>query len=337
MADGPPGAAAVEPWVRQAIDDVSAAGRLDGEVEFVRGYGLGLPSGTAAAVERAYRELADAGVVLVVGPAIGDNALVTTPLCERLGVPTINWAGAERARGRYMFHLQVGSHEDESIVIARHLSALGARRAGVVHDRSPIGERHLHFLRAEAAIVGVEIVAAPLIDPLAHDASEQVATVVAARAEALVYLGLGVSAPCVARAAREQGWSGPQVMNTAGIRGYQPGFAASIDGWTYVDLHADDNATLNALQRRLGFADDRRLAAAKGHDLGRLVAEALARATEPTREGVLTGMEHTKWLPAAQGAEGTLLGFGQYDRGALHGRYLVLRRWQDGVSVQVGL
>jgi branched-chain amino acid transport system substrate-binding protein len=41
-------------------------------------------------------------------------------------------------------------------------------------------------------------------------------------------------------------------------------------------------------------------------------------------------------LPAAEGHEGTLLGFGKYDRGALHGRYLVLRRWQNGASLEVG-
>ena len=38
------------------------------------------------------------------------------------------------------------------------------------------------------------------------------------------------------------------------------------------------------------------------------------------------GLEQVKWLPAAEGHEGTLLGFGNHDRGALHGRYLVLRR-----------
>ena len=42
-----------------------------------------------------------------------------------------------------------------------------------------------------------------------------------------------------------------------------------------------------------------------------------------------------KWLPAAEGHEGTLLGFGKYDRGALHGRYLVLRQWLDGKSVEM--
>jgi hypothetical protein len=72
-----------------------------------------------------------------------------------------------------------------------------------------------------------------------------------------------------------------------------------------------------------------------GHDLGRLVAEGLARAPERTRDGVKEGLEQIKWLPAAEGHDGTLLGFGKHDRGALHGRYLVLRRWQDGQSVEV--
>lgn len=42
-----------------------------------------------------------------------------------------------------------------------------------------------------------------------------------------------------------------------------------------------------------------------------------------------------KWLAAAEGYEGTLLGFGNHDRGALHGRYLVLRQWLDARSVEV--
>ena len=54
-----------------------------------------------------------------------------------------------------------------------------------------------------------------------------------------------------------------------------------------------------------------------------------------TREGVKTGLQQIKWLPAAEGEEGTLLGFGIQDRGALHGRYLVLRQWQGGTTVEV--
>ena len=72
-----------------------------------------------------------------------------------------------------------------------------------------------------------------------------------------------------------------------------------------------------------------------GYDVGQLLAEGLARAPELTRDGVVEGLENVKWLPAAEGHEGTLLGFGHFDRGALHGRYLVLRQWRDGVSNQV--
>ena len=68
---------------------------------------------------------------------------------------------------------------------------------------------------------------------------------------------------------------------------------------------------------------------------GEMVAEGLARAPERTRDGVKEGLEQIKWLPAAEGYEGTTLGFGHRDRGALHGRYLVLRQWRQGHSVEL--
>ena len=139
-----------------------------------------------------------------------------------------------------------------------------------------------------------------------------------ADADALVYLGLGLSAPAVARAVTARGWDGPCAMNTAGLRGYS-GTAGFIDAGV----------------RRHAFRpqyDARRVAPASpcsagqivllppGYDIGRLVAEGLARAPERTRKGIKQGLEQVKWLPAAEGHEGTLLGFGNYDRGALHGR-----------------
>ncbi len=335
MSSGPPGPTDIEQWLRLGVDELIANGRIDRDVEFVHAWGLGLPSGTAAAVERAYAALVEQDVLLIVGPAIGDDALVATPLAERYRVPTINWAGAERARSEYMFHLQVGSHEDESIVMARHLASLGLTRIGVVYDRSPIGRRHWAFLQSEADILGLRIVATTSVAPLAEHVADEVESVLAADVDALVYLGLGLSAPPVASAVRARGWSGPCFMNTAGIRGYVPEYARIIDGWTYVDMHSGRNATLAALRQRLGIAPARSLAAAKGYDLGRLVAEGLARAPERTRDGVKDGLEQVKWLPAAEGHEGTLLGFGKFDRGALHGRYLVMRQWLDGHSVEV--
>lgn len=336
MADGPPGVGDITPWLEREVAALRAAGRLGAEVEFVHAYGLGLPSGRIDAVERAFMELARQDVVMIVGPAIGDNALAATPWVERENIPTINWAGAERARGEYMFHLQVGSHEDESLVMARHLAAQGTRRVGVVYDLSPIGTQHLKYLRDEASIIGLQVIAAEGISPLEDEASAAVDSVLTHNPDAFVYLGLGLSAPAVAHALRARGWLGPRIMNTAGMRGYFADFARAVEGWTYVDMHSNTNRTLSALLERLGLPPQQALAAAKGHDLGRLVAEGLARSQEFTREGVKTGLEQVKWLPAAEGHEGTLLGFGIRDRGALHGRYLVLREWRDGKSVEVG-
>ena len=333
-AAGPPGVSDIGHWLRLAVDELIEAGRIDRPVTFIDGWGLGLPQGSAAAVERAYAGLADQDVLMIVGPAVGDNALVATPLAERFRIPTLNWAGAERARSDYMFHLQVGSHEDESLVIARYFASLGARRLGVVHDRSVIGRRHLTYLQAEADLIGVTLAAVRGIAPLAESAEAEVGTVLDAGIDGLVYLGLGVCTPAVSRALAARGWDGPRAMNTAGLRGYHPDLAEALDGWAYVDMHADDNRTLSALCGRLGLPEARRLAAAKGYDLGRLTAEGVARAPELTRDGLKEGLEQVKWLPAAEGYEGTLLGFGVQDRGALHGRYLVMRRWTGGRSVE---
>ncbi len=336
MSDGPPGPGrSIEDWLRLAVDDVTAQGRLDRDVEFVHGWGLGLPSGTAAAVERGYGTLAEQDVLLIAGPAIGDNALVATPLAERYRIPTINWAGTERGRGEYMFHLQVGSHEDESIVLARHLARLGARRIGVVYDRSPIGRRHMYFLQEEADVLGIRIAASAGVLPLAEEAQAETDSVLDVGVDALVYQGLGLAAPAVARAASARSWNGPRAMNTAGMRGYSPEFAATIDGWTYMDMHSDNNVTLAELRRRLNISSESGSGPAYGYDMGRLVAEGLARAPERTRDGVKEGLEQIKWLPAAEGYEGTTLGFGHRDRGALHGRYLVLRQWRQGHSVEL--
>ena len=321
--------------MRLPIDDLIERGRLDRDVEFVHAAGQGLPAGTAFAVEQAFAELVAQGVVMIVGPAIGDNALVATPLADRARVPTINWAGTERARSDFMFHLQVGSHEDESVLLARHVASLGVQRVGVVFDRSPIGRRYAAFFEAECEALGLDLATRVSIAPLAEDATEEMTSVRASGADALVYLGLGLVGTADARARTEAGWNAPAVMNTAGLRRHDPQYGREIEGWVYLDMIADDNAVLAGVRGRLGTDAAPGLFAAVGYDLGQLIAEGLARAPELTAEGVRDGLELVKQLPAAEGRAGTTLGFGHWDRGALHGPYLVLRQWRDATSFEI--
>jgi ABC-type branched-subunit amino acid transport system substrate-binding protein len=335
MAEAAPGPYDLEPWLRFAVDECTAAGRIDRPVEFVQAYGLGLPHGTAAALERAIEQLVEQDVLMIVGPAIGDNALVATPLADRYRVPILNWAGSERARSEYMFHLQVGSHEEDPIVVARHAHGQGAQRIGVVYDRSRIGQHHLDFFRAEADLLGMKIAATVAVGVVAAEASAEMAELVAAKPDAIVYLGIGQAGPAVARALAALPWDGLRVLNTAGIFGYAPEIGRLYDSWHYVDMYADDNRTLTAALERPGLPQAHRFHVAARTDLGRLSAEAIARASDPTRDGIKEGLERIKCLPAAEGHEGTVLSFGKYDRGALHGRYLVMRAWREGQSVQV--
>jgi ABC-type branched-subunit amino acid transport system substrate-binding protein len=234
-----------------------------------------------------------------------------------------------------MFHLQVGSHEDEGVLLARHVASRGATRVGVVFDRSPIGRRYVAFFEAECEALGLDVSARVAIAPLTDDATREVASVRASGADALVYLGLGLVGTAVARARAEAGWDVPAAMNTAGLRGHDPAYARAIDGWTYVDMVADDNPVLARLRARLGADAPLGMTPAVGHDLGQLVAEGLARAPELTTEGVRDGLELVKQVPAAEGRAGTTLGFGHWDRGALHGAYLVLRQWRDATSIEI--
>ena len=62
-------------------------------------------------------------------------------------------------------------------------------------------------------------------------------------------------------------------------------------------------------------------------------SDLIARAPELSRVGLRAGLERVKALPTATGRAATVMGFGNWDRGALKGPYLVLREWRGGRSI----
>jgi branched-chain amino acid transport system substrate-binding protein len=282
-------------------------GRLTHDVEFVHvaGLGLPLPGGSAHAVEQAFAELLEQGVVAVLGPAISDNALVVQPLADRAAVPCINYTGSDETRSEYMFQFQIGSLEDEPSFLAAHLAQRGLTRVALVRDRSYVGRRMAEFFEDAAGVEGITMVTRD-------------------DADAIVSLGMWDTA----RALAEEKPDVPVVANSALIYGYHdPSAAALWDGWGFPDTISEDNALYAALGDGAGPG------VAGQYDMGRLIAEGLARARVATGRGVMEGLERVKSIPSATGEAGTLMGFGQYERGALKGRYLVIRQWKDGQSV----
>ncbi len=307
---------------------------FDRAVELVAVHARGLPAGTAHEMERSFEELAHAGVLAVCGPSISDNALVVQPLADRRGVPCINYSGGERTRGEWMFHYQVGSLQEEPVVLAAHLADQGLASVALAHDQSVVGRGYAEAFAEACAGRGVELVASAPVPPLADDLGPVVRRLRTADPAALCYLGLGVAARPLALGVHAEEWKVPVVANSALMFGYaRKDWRQAWEGWVYVDTVSDANTERAALRDRSPRSAAGPIGVA-AYDMGRLLGEALERADHLTRDGVRRGLESVKALPAASGSPGTTMGFGPWDHGALKGPYLVLRTWRDGRTVE---
>lgn len=309
---------------------------LDRPAQIVSAQCVGLPTGSAAALRDAFEELVDADVLAIVGPSISDNALIARDLAERAAVPCINYSGGASTRSRWMFHYQVGSLEEEPGLLAAELSARGLGSAAVVHDRSPVGRGYAASFENTRSEHGIDTVALATTEPDADDLVPVVDRLRRVEPDALVYLGLGITAHPLALALAERDWDVPVVANSALMFGYaRKDWRDAWRTWTYLDTIADDNPARAELAARVPKAAAGPIGVA-AYDLGRLLATGMGRADHLTRAGVRDGLERVTLRPAASGYAGTVMGFGPWDHGALKGPFLVTRAWREGRSVQVG-
>lgn len=328
----PDGGVSFEWAVRLGVDEVAAAGRLPGPVTFMHEPAHG---GADHSIAQAFARLVDHGVVAIIGPALSDGALAVRPLADEAGVPCINYAGNEQARSAYLFHFQIGSLEDEPSLLVGDLVRRHLGRVALIQDTSGVGNRMATFFLAAAAAAGCEVVAHALAEPDGAGIASAVASARAATPAALAYVGFWRAAHAVACEIRAQAWRVPAVANSALMYGHaDPAWARDWEGWTYADTYAEANPRFAALSRTAVAAGHSAGPGEAGaYDMGRLLAEGIARAPELTRAGIRAGLERVKALPAASGRPGTVMGFGNWDRGALKGPYLVLRQWRAAQSV----
>jgi ABC-type branched-subunit amino acid transport system substrate-binding protein len=332
LFDYPQGGDGMERTLRLGL---KAAGIDPSSVTFTREETLGLPAGRAEDTAAGFARLADAGVDLVIGPSISDNCLAARDEADRYALPAINYSGGERTRSDWMFHYQIGSLEDEPPLLIARMGERTLSRAAVIHDASVVGDRYVEVLEWAAREAGVAITGRVGIDPLTEDLGAVVRGLRAGAPDVLVYLGLGAASHAVAVAMADAEWTIPVLANSALMFGYvRPDWRDAWARWEYIDTIADDNTQRAALAVLDAAAAAGPIGTAT-YDLGRLAGHAMQRAERIDRAGLREGLERVKQLPAASGYDGTLMGFGAWDRGALKGRFLVLRAWRDGRTVQV--
>jgi branched-chain amino acid transport system substrate-binding protein len=308
---------------------------VDRPVDLVIEIAKALPKGTASALEEAYANLVSAGVVAIVGPSISDNCFIARDLADAARVPTLNWSGHEATRSEYCYQFQVGSLEEEPILLVEYLHRQGVRRVALVEDRSAIGSQYAKWFHRRRTKYDLEVAVQAMISPVATDGVAILELIRQPGVEAIVYLGLGLSAYPLAVAKRQAGWDILTCANTALMWPHMnPFMRDAYDGWVYVDMFSDRNPVLAALRTSDPAPWQRHPIGICSYDMGRIVGEALNAAPHHSRQGLQAGMQQVKQLPAACGSPGTTMTLGTWDRAALKGPYLVLRRWTPEKTVE---
>jgi branched-chain amino acid transport system substrate-binding protein len=318
--------------IRFRFDEAVRDGEVDRPIELVVRSGRGLPCGTAHAVRQAWQALADEGVLVIIGPGITDNCIAVLPLFEAQGIPTINFPGTTRSRGRYGFQYQIGSLHDDGPLIARAMQRRGLGTVAVVRDQSPIGAEFFEGFEEACTHLGVTITNDIKCSPVAADLTSEVDRAASTKPAALAYLGYGAVLLDLSRALTAAGWDVPRFTTSAGMHFYTktPDERREMSGWVYVDQVDENNETFAAMLDRYESASGTRpfdSITAGMYDMATLAVLGLRNATVHTAQGVTEGLERIHQVPSALGGARTVQGFGPWERTALKGPdYLVLRQ-----------
>jgi len=318
--------------------DATSSGMLDRPIELVVRECEGLPRGAVAPVIRAFGELVDEGCVIVSGPMISENAIALREEIERtFRVPAISWCGTDSWLGEWTFALSNGSLTDEPYVLANLMAQAGLRRIGVSYERSQIGHEYLNFFHDACDAEGVSVAAAVPIAQSGVDATEVVDALRAANPDALLHLGFGLGMVGINGALAAIDWDPPRYTTTAWENGFiDDEIFATLVGWIGLEQYDEENPVAVAFLDRFEKEFGRRpeyYAPGYGHDVANAIVHALAKARPLSPRGVKEALERVKMLPAASGAAGTRISFGQWTRrGWMGASYLIAREVAPDLS-----
>jgi branched-chain amino acid transport system substrate-binding protein len=345
-----------------ALEEAFEQGIVDRPIEIVLREVEGPPRGQAAGVINAWRELAfEEQVLAIVGPHITDMNMIIRDEVERGEVPTISHCATIYFDGEYCFQLPNGTFMDETYLIAEYLAdRRRVRSVGVMREDNPIGVEYFDFFRQHCKRLGVQVTSDQIVPPVIDndDMRRSIEAIRASGAEAIAHLGFGTTFGNVVEVMGDfvrDGWDVPRVTITTWVgisgatSGHEMGFGrafgagegmfmgqpwSAFEGWVGVDLPHEGNRVfrqfLDTYEKRFGTRVFN-CYPAHFYDIGRVLAEAIARARPVTPKGVKRALEQVRMLPAAMGGPGTTVSFGPYDHRGYKGRnYLVLRTIRNG-------
>jgi ABC-type branched-subunit amino acid transport system substrate-binding protein len=314
-------------------------GLLDRPIEIIYREVEGLPKGSVKAVIDAYGELCDEGCLVVFGPNITDNVVPIREAIEaRFNVPAISVTGSDAALGEWVFSFPQGSLTDEPIFWSDLLAKGGHTEVGVLKEQSLVGESYLKNFREACKHKRIRIAAEATIAQTAQDVTEAVRTLHKAKVSAIVHCGFGFGVVFINPALEALNWDPPRFTSTAFQNAWlNPVMWNAFLGWVGVDQYDEGNLVGQKFLDEYCEAYGRRpqwCVPVVNRDIATTLVRALSDAHPLSPRGVKEALERVKMMPAAAGAPGTRVSFGNWTRrGWMGAGYLVARKLDpDGVN-----
>jgi branched-chain amino acid transport system substrate-binding protein len=348
------GVAAVDDMIeaaKLAFDDAHRNGIIDRPVELVVREVDGMPLRQFNVMRDVYRDLVHSEHCIgIIGPHFTDQVKSLAPIVDRERVPMLTMCSAADVAGEYCFTLGNISTTDEAVVMADYLRAKGARAVAVVREDNYLGQEFNGYFRTAAKRLGLPVVADRVVPAFmdAEAAEKAITEIRAVRADAIVYMGLGLTAREVLAAVprvADDSWDPIRLCSSIFVgwplTGYIGLGIGLYEGWTGTDEFDERNELFASLTDRFTAKNpDRQWTphcyAPLGYDVGQTMAWGLALAKPHDPEGLKRGLESVHRLPAAVGSPGTYISFGTYDRRGYKGPFVVLRTIDDGRCVLAG-
>jgi branched-chain amino acid transport system substrate-binding protein len=319
-----------------AIEDAMNEGVYDRPVEIFTVDARGLPRENYLNVRRGYQKLVDHGCVVVLGPMISDNSVNLRDTVNETGVACIGWTGAVRFHGDYCFTVANGDIPTEGYIAANWCAQQGHGKVGFFWERGSSGTDYADFFRTAARNVGLDIIREVSLGPNPRGLQEQLASMRAQGAEAIVYMGYGYSTFHFAGAFKALDWDPPRIMGTAFMfYSNSNAWAEALEGWHGVDQLGEDGtnpnyeAMIERFEARFGRVS-RNVVVALAYDTARAAVHGLANALIATPREVKDGLEKIKWMPCTNGGPGTYITFAAHDHRGYKGDFLTIRELRDG-------
>lgn len=333
------------------------ASRMSRPVEFIVHEYRGAPEGSTFNAVQGFESLCDQGCLIVVGGNHSDNCTVVLECADRRRVPHISLGASEKLVSDYGFTVGWGTIPHDAYLLANWCKANGYSRITVTIDEAWHCQEYLSYVRAACERWSIRILSTGCLSQIAGELQRQQARELVAEhrslnPQAILHFGSGSSADAWMIAVYEAGWDVPRSVNAAFVRVCQPrshegirpdaqpgetSFWQAREGWHGTSVVDEDNAVLTAMlarfERHFGERPFLLDGMANYYDAMRVALEAVATAHLLSPRGVRDAVQRIKFLPAAAGGAGTVVGFGPLDHIGIKGKDpYVLRRIENGTT-----